>query len=64
MQDEQRNMLSIHIKTFLKKYKKIDFTEFYKRVINFFIYIKHLNLIDFKYPITKFIKNKFSEGAY
>ena len=31
MQDEQRNMLPIHL-TFLKKNKKIDYTKFYKRV--------------------------------
>lgn len=43
MQDEQRSMLSIHLKTFLKKNKKIDFTEFYKKVI----LIKYIFIIIF-----------------
>jgi len=43
MQDEQISMLSIHKKTFLKKFEKIDSTKFYKKVI----LIKYIFIIIF-----------------
>ena len=43
MQDEQRKMISSHIKLFLKKNRKIDFTKIYKRVI----LIKYIFIIIF-----------------
>ena len=45
MQDEQRSMLSIHIKRFMKKHEKIDFTKFYNSIKRI-ILIKYIFIIE------------------